>query len=110
MSDPIVISKHARFYIPYRNLDFLGTTRPFIAEIADRVAETGDLEESVLRAAEGNPSAVPYFVIDPGRIPDSFGFREEYLFADAQPRALVIQRASDRYEVMFLETRKNCAT
>src|SRR5258708_2052581 len=101
MTNPIVVSKHARFWIPYRNRDFLDTTRPFIGEIAGRVAKTGDLEDSVLRAAERSPAAVPYFTIEPGRILETFALRDEFFFADAQPRSLFIERGSDQYEIPF---------
>src|SRR5258708_4537486 len=101
MTNPIVVSKHARFWIPYRNRDFLDTTRPFIGEIAGRVAKTGDLEDSVLRAAERSPAAVPYFAIEPGRILETFALRDEFFFADAQPRSLFIERGRNQYEIPF---------
>src|SRR5258708_19551980 len=97
MTNPIVVSKHARFWIPYRNRDFLRTTKPFIGEIAGRVAKTGDLEDSVLRAAERSPAAVPYFAIEPGRILETFALRAELFFPDAQPRSLFIQSVTHQY-------------
>lgn len=85
MPTPIVFDAKTRFHIEYNNQRLNAITKPFMKAVSRELAKSGDLESSVLRAADILPDAAQNFVIEPGNILRSFGLRSESLFQEMVP-------------------------
>ncbi len=103
MSRPIVLAPSTRFRIKYFAGELRDIVAPFIDHVSERVAVTGNLEKSVSTAATVFPESARFFVIEPGRIDETFGLAPQYLFADYSIRELMIATAKSAYR---LELRK----
>jgi hypothetical protein len=77
MPTPLVLSETARLCLRCTDDELLTHAQPFILNCSQRLDQTGDLEDSVLRAAEAFPDVAGLFAIEPGRIAETFGLRED---------------------------------
>src|SRR5208282_3151416 len=98
MTQTIVIGRSTRFYIKYSTQNLLKEVTPFIRSIAEDIAVSDDFENTVLRAADSYPDAAKYFVVEPGKINETFGLEPGHLFADYRPEILAIDAGSGLYE------------
>lgn len=107
MGQPIVIAQSTRFHIKYSVQEFLEHVTPFIRSVAEDVALSDNLEETVLKAADCYPEVAKYFVVEPGKINETFGLQPTNLFSEYRPHLLGIDTGSCLYELELSETGEN---
>jgi len=79
LTETIRTADYAAFGVEYAPRQWLAILRPFIQEIADRVADTGQLQAAIPIAANAFPNASRFFNLNSAA---SFALKPEYLFGD----------------------------
>jgi L-ascorbate metabolism protein UlaG (beta-lactamase superfamily) len=104
MAQPIVVGRSTRFYIRYSTQELLKKVAPFIQSVAEHVARSDNLEESVLKSVDCYPDAAKYFVVEPGKIIETFRLQPQHLYAEYRPRVLGIDTGDCSYELELSDT------
>jgi hypothetical protein len=77
-----ILSRRTKFRIGYTQDRLIGSLRPFIIRLAERISETQSLDASVQETLAHFPRVQRYFDLQPGLIDKTFQLRNEFLFAD----------------------------
>ena len=80
MTAELRIRSDARFQLEYSVEELRRLLAPFITAVADAQLFAPTLEHAVREAAEMYPEAAAHFIIEPGRIRDTFALAHEHLF------------------------------
>jgi L-ascorbate metabolism protein UlaG (beta-lactamase superfamily) len=99
MAGPSVLAEQARLWIRYSTSGLVNAVGPFIDRVASALAQSRDLEVSVLKAVEAFSDAASYFVIQPGSIAETFELKNEYLFTQCIIEGLSAYIGDLRYDL-----------